>query len=166
MRAAPQTQNLLIKNCTFILTCLNFSHLQSALHLMQYTYWDPPPTTAWNSFWTRWFWCLLVLLPFFCFTSSMLTKRFSLRTFFYPGKQKKVVQGEIRWIGRVGHEGSCHFWSKTAESQRGVDRGTFKSPIMKWANMLRLLKKFTEGEHSLSQGQVVRWYSWVPRILT
>ena len=48
MRAAPQTQNLLIKNCTFILTCLNFSHLQSALHLLQYTYWDVS-STAQNS---------------------------------------------------------------------------------------------------------------------
>ena len=25
------------KNCVFILTCLNFSHLQSPLHLMHYT---------------------------------------------------------------------------------------------------------------------------------
>ena len=37
------TQNemyLTIKDCVFILKCLNFSHLQSTLHLMQYTYWD------------------------------------------------------------------------------------------------------------------------------
>ena len=33
-----KTQNLFIKNCAFILTCLNFSSLQSTLHLMQYTY--------------------------------------------------------------------------------------------------------------------------------
>ena len=33
-------QNLFIKNCLFILTCLNVSHLQSTLHLMQYTYQD------------------------------------------------------------------------------------------------------------------------------
>ena len=32
--------NFFIKNCVFILTCLNFSHLQSPLHLMQYTYQD------------------------------------------------------------------------------------------------------------------------------
>ena len=35
--------DLFIKNCVFILTCLNFSHLQSALHLMQYTYQDAFP---------------------------------------------------------------------------------------------------------------------------
>ena len=28
------------KKCGFILPYLNFSHLQSNLHLMQYTYWD------------------------------------------------------------------------------------------------------------------------------
>ena len=34
----PKTsQNLFIKNCVFILTCLNFSHLESTLHLMQHT---------------------------------------------------------------------------------------------------------------------------------
>ena len=45
----PQNQNLLIKNCVFIFICLNFSHLQSTLHLMQHTYWDFFPT-AQNSF--------------------------------------------------------------------------------------------------------------------
>ena len=59
-----KTQNLFIKNCVFILTCLNFSHLQSTLHLIQYTYWDFF-STAQNRFWTCQFWCLLVLLPFF-----------------------------------------------------------------------------------------------------
>ena len=37
---SPKPQNLFIKSCVFILTCLNFSHLQSTLHLMQYTYLD------------------------------------------------------------------------------------------------------------------------------
>ena len=36
----PSKWNLLIKECAFILTGLNFSHLQSTLHLMQYTYWE------------------------------------------------------------------------------------------------------------------------------
>ena len=30
----------LLKNYVCVLTCLNFSHLQSTLHLMQYTYQD------------------------------------------------------------------------------------------------------------------------------
>ena len=54
------------KNCVFILTCLNFSHLQSTLFWMQYTYQDVF-LTAQNSFWTHRFWCLLVLLLFFCY---------------------------------------------------------------------------------------------------
>ena len=33
-------QDLFIKNCVFIRTCLSFSHLQITLHLMQYTYQD------------------------------------------------------------------------------------------------------------------------------
>ena len=66
----PQNQNLLIKNCEFILTCLNFSCLQSIL-LMPYTYRDFFSTSQ-NSFWTHQFWCLLVLLLFlFCFVSSL-----------------------------------------------------------------------------------------------
>ena len=37
-RGGPKTQNSFIKNYVIILTCLNFSHLQSTLHLIQYTY--------------------------------------------------------------------------------------------------------------------------------
>ena len=33
----PKNQNLFTKNCAFILTCLNVSHLQSTLCLMQST---------------------------------------------------------------------------------------------------------------------------------
>ena len=33
-------KNLYMKNCVIILTCLDFSHLQSTLHLIQYTYQD------------------------------------------------------------------------------------------------------------------------------
>ena len=41
--------NFFYKNCVFILICSNFSHLQSALHLMQYTHRDIF-STAQNSF--------------------------------------------------------------------------------------------------------------------
>ena len=44
-----RTQNLFIKTCVFILTCLNFSHLQHTLLLMKYTYQDVF-CTAQNSF--------------------------------------------------------------------------------------------------------------------
>ena len=50
VRGRTQTPwNLFIKNCVFILTRLNLSHLQSTLHLMQYTYQDIF-FTAQNSF--------------------------------------------------------------------------------------------------------------------
>ena len=64
MRGTFQKGNLFIKNCVFILTCLNFSHLQNTLHLMQCTYWDMF-YIAQISFWIHWFWSLLVLPPFF-----------------------------------------------------------------------------------------------------
>ena len=61
---AKKPRNLFIKNCAFILTCLNFSHLQSTHDLKQYTYRDFFSTMK-NSFRICWFWCLLVLLLFF-----------------------------------------------------------------------------------------------------
>ena len=50
MREDPQNpQNVFIKDCVFVVTCLNFSHPQSTLHLMQYIYRDIF-STAQNSF--------------------------------------------------------------------------------------------------------------------
>ena len=65
----PQNPEYIYKNLctymfTYILTWLNFSHLQSSLHLMQYTYGNVL-STAQNGFWTCWFWWLLELLLFF-----------------------------------------------------------------------------------------------------
>ena len=84
----PKKWNLFIKNYVFICTCLNFSHLQNTLYLMQYTYWDVFPMLK-NSFWTRWFWCLLVLLPFFLFHLFHVGKTFPFVDFLHPGKQRK-----------------------------------------------------------------------------
>ena len=136
----PKHWNLFIKNCVFILTCLNFSHLQSTLHLMQYTYRDIFPTAR-NSYWTHRFWCCSVLLQFFCFTSSTWAKCLPLRTFFIRGNNKKFAWGEIRWIGRVGHRGSCHFGSKTAEHSVWLGLCAHKSAIMKWADVLKQSSK-------------------------
>ena len=62
-------------------------------------------STAHNSFWTLWFWCLLVLLAFFCFTSSISAKSFHLRIFFVWRNKKRVAWGEI-WLfrARLGQE--------------------------------------------------------------
>ena len=88
----PKTQNLFIKTCVFILTCLNFSHLQSTLHLMQYTYGD----TFFHC--SKQFLNSLVLMPFsayaiFCITSSTSAKCFLLRTFFIQGNTQKSHLG-------------------------------------------------------------------------
>ena len=117
-----------------ILTCLNFSLLRSTLHLMQFTHWDIF-STAQNSLRTHWFWCLLVLLVFSCFPSSTLAKHFPLRTFFIQGSKKNVTWDKITWIGRVGYGGHAVLSQKLLNTQHRVGRCTYKSPIMKWANM-------------------------------
>ena len=91
---------------------------------------------AQNSFWTRWFWCLLVLLPCFCFTSSTLTEHFPLRTFSSGQKNqnKKHCLGQD-WVNREGGDLAV-FGLKLLNSQRGVGRCVRQSPFMKWANAL------------------------------
>ena len=144
--------NLFIKNCVFILVCLNFSHLQSILHLMQYPYWDSF-STAQNRFWTHWFWCLLVLLPFFA-SPLPHQQNISLWGCFPSGKQKKDTLVKIwdSWVGRVGHWGHAVLGQKLPNTQHGVGRCTGTSSIMKQAHALKeFSKKFTEAEHSFSQ---------------
>ena len=139
MRGDPPKMELVYKKLC-ILTCLNFSYLPVTLHLMQYSYRDVFSTTQ-NSFWSHWFWCLLVLL-LFCFTSSRLAKHFPLRTFFIRGK-KKVAQGEMGWIGRMEHGDHASFGQKLLNTQHGVDRRAPKTPIVKSANMLKESSKKT-----------------------
>ena len=75
----------------------------------------------------------LISMPFsisavFCFTSSTLAKRFTLRNFFIQGNKKKVAWGEIRRIGRVGHGGHAIFGQKLLNTQRGVGAYAYKLP--------------------------------------
>ena len=44
--------------------------------------------------------------------------------------------------------GVMMFLIKNSNTQHDVGRCAPKSPIMKWANVLSLPKKFTEAEHS------------------
>ena len=77
---------------------------------MQYTYRDSF-STAQISFWTHWFCCHLLLLPFF--VSALLHQQnISLWGLFHLGKQKKSIQGKIGWIGRVGLRGHDIFGQK------------------------------------------------------
>ena len=65
--------------------------------------------TAQNSFWTCWFWCLLVLRLFFVSPLPHQQKYFPVRTFFIWGNKKQVTWGVIGWIGRVRHRGHAVF---------------------------------------------------------
>ena len=105
--------NVMIKNCVFILTCLSFSHLQSTPHVIQYTYQDVF-STAQNSFWTPWFWCRLELLPYFVSPLPHQQNVYS-RGIFSSGKTKNSLLGWDQVNREGGAQGSCCFWSKTAE---------------------------------------------------
>ena len=105
---------------------------------MQYTYQDVF-STAQNSFWTRCFWCLLVLLP--CLFVCLCHLFHISKTFPFDRKKNKVPWGEIGWIRRVGHGGHAVFHQKLLNTQRSVGRCACKSPIMKWANTLKSLQK-------------------------
>ena len=151
----------------FTLTCFNFSHLQSTLHLMQYNYGDIF-SIAQNRFWT-WFWCLLVLLLFFALPLPHW-QNVTFEDFFHLGKQKNSRLGPDQVDGGTGHGDHAIFGQKLLNTQHSVSRCAHKTPTMKWANTLKASsKKFTEAErkHSLSQQcQLVHGYRWVPRTLT
>ena len=109
------------------------------LHLMKYTDTDTFSTVQ-NSSWTK-FWCLLVLLPFFV-SSLPHWQNISIWGFFFSSSKtnkqtKKVARAEMGWIGRVGHWGHAIFNQKLLNTQHGVGRCAWKSPIMKWANELK-----------------------------
>ena len=110
-QGGPPKQILFIKKYVFIFTCLNFSQLQSTLHLMQYTYCFFHCSEL---FLNSQFWCLLVLLPFFV-SPLPHWQNASLWGYFHPGKQqqKKVMGWD--WVNGGGVLGSCGFWSKTAK---------------------------------------------------
>ena len=103
---------------------------------MQYTYQDVF-STAQNSFWTCWFWCLLVLLLFFVSPLPYQQNSFLWGLFSSMATKNKVTWGEIGWIGRVRHGGHAIFGQKVVSSQCGMGRCVHKSPIVKWSNVLR-----------------------------
>ena len=118
----------------FSLTCLNFSHFQCTLHLMQYIYQDFFPHSS-KQFLNLSILMLLVLLLFFV---SPLPHRqnVSLEDFFHPGRQKSS-SGQDRVSREGGAQGSSCFGKKLLNTQCSVGRCTGKSPIMKWANTLK-----------------------------
>ena len=81
-------------------------------------------------------WCLLVLVPFFV-APLPHQQNVSLWGLFSSG-ETKMARDEIGWIGRVGQ---AAFGQKLLNTQRCVGRCACKSPIMKWANSLKVFKK-------------------------
>ena len=168
MRGGPQEAEFIYKKWCNYSYMFNFRHLRRTLHLMQYTYWDVF-STAQNSVWTRRFWCLLVLLLIFVsplphWQNVSLWGFFSFREI----TKKRCLRGKTRWIGRVGPRGHAIFGQKLLNTQHRVGRCTCKSPVMKWANVLKESSKIlTEAKRSLSQQcQLVHWFRWVSRTLT
>ena len=137
-------QHLFIKNCVFILTRLNFSHLQSTLHSMQYTYRDV------FLYCSQQFLNSLIWMPFsasaiFYFTSFTSAKHFSLRTSFILGNKSCTGWFWVNWEG--GAQGSCHFWTKTAEYSAQCGPVPCKSPVMKRAGLIP--GEGAQGAHTL-----------------
>ena len=151
----PKTQNLFIKNCVLILTCLNFSHLQSTLHLMQYL--SRRFSTAQNSFWT-WFWGLLVLL-LLCVSPCPSAKCFPFRTFFIQGNKEKVTRNKI------GAWRSCLFLVKNCWTLRAVwAGGLLNHPSwvgqMCWGNLEKKNSlRLSAASHKV-RGTVIQMGSW------
>ena len=156
LQGPHQRWNLSI-NCIYILTCLNFSHVMRLF------------STAQNSFWTQ-FWCLLVFLLFFVspFPYQQNVSLWGLSSSRETNKTKKVTWGEIGWIERIGHKDHVLFGQKLLNCQRGVSRCSHKSPIIKWANLLKESSKNSLKPNTASQQQcqLVHWYRWFPRTLT
>ena len=108
------------------------------------------PARAQNSFWTHWFWCLLVLWLFF--VSPLQAKHFPLRMFFHPWKKKKSCLGRDSVNREGGAWGPCGLGQKLLNTQCSVGRCAPESPTMKWANTLeKSFKKCKEAKCSLSQ---------------
>ena len=134
--------------------------LQSPLNnspFEQYTYRDIFPT-AQNGFWTRQFWCLLLFQLFFVSPLPYWQNVF-LWGLFSSGEQNKVSWGEIGWIGRVGHGGHTVFGQKLLNMQHCVDRYAHKSPIMKWANMLKESSKKNSLKLNTASHNNASWYT-------
>ena len=160
MRGDQKNLNLFIKNCVFILTCLNFSHIQSTLHLMEYTYQDffPLLKTVFELINFDAFWCVC----HFLFHLFHISKMFPFEDFIHLGKQttKKATLNEMESIERVGpFLVSGHFLWKTEHSVQWAG-ALINHPS--WNGQTRwksLHKKFTEAEGSFSQQrQLVHWY--------
>ena len=121
----PKTGIYLLKMCIYSFM-FKLQSPSKYFHLMQYTYQDIF-STAPNSFWTLWFWCFLVLLPFFV---SPLPHRESVSLWgLFNWGQNKSCPGR-GWMHRDGRAwGLCHFWSNTSEHSVRCGQVLCNSPL-------------------------------------
>ena len=117
----------------------------------------PLPTfsTAQNSFWTDWFWRLLVLPPF-VFHLFHIGKMFPFGDFFHLGKQNKSGRYQVNREG--GAWGHAVFGQKLLNIQCGVGRCTHKSP-KKWANVLKESSEKKSLKQNAASHNKARWYT-------
>ena len=104
------------------------------------------------------------MLLSFLFHPFHISKMFLFEEFFHLDKwTKKLLRMRSDEWGGWGM-GSCHFWSKTANTQCGKGRCACKSAIIKWANVLTKSFKKSLKLNAASQQhhQLVHWYGCVP----
>ena len=140
----PQkSRNLFIKN---------LCHLQSSLHLIQYTYWDFFPT-AQNSFWMCPFWCVLSDSAISLFCLFHMGKTFPFEGFlFIWGKKKKLLEWD-----QMNREGGAlgvmpflakNCWTLSAEQASVLVNHPSWNRQTRWESLQKT--KFAEAECSLS----------------
>ena len=154
----PKPGFIYLKNCIFILTCLSFSHLQSTLHLMEYTYQDI------FSHCSKQFLNSSFLMPFsasaiFCFTSSTPAKCFPLRIF--SSRETKISHLGRDWVNRkVGTQGSCLFLIKNCWTLSTVWAGALViHPPCRRQTCWKSLKKNNSLKLNTASHNNASWYT-------
>ena len=125
---------------------------------MQYTYWDVFPLlkTVFELIDFDDFQC------FCCFLFHLfhIGKTFPFKDFLHPGKQtnKKVPWCKIRWLEKVEPGGQADIGQKLLSTHWDVDRYARISPIMEWANVLKVFKKISLKPNATSLN-TTSWYT-------
>ena len=114
LQGGTQKTELTYKNCVCILTCLNVSHLQSTLHVMQCTYGDVFPLLKTVSELIDFdaFWCFC---HFFLVSPLPHGQNVSPWGLYSSRETRKGSLGRHQVNREGGARGPCCFWSKTAE---------------------------------------------------
>ena len=133
-----------------------------AIHLLRFF------STAQNSFWTCWFWCLLVLLLLFLVSPLPHWQNISLWGPFSSEETKKKLLG-VRLVNKEGGaQGVKLFWVKNCWMLSMVWAGALVNHPsgngqMRWESLKKNSLKLNAASHKMPAGT---WYRWVPKTLT